>query len=224
VTPGRVGGQVWRVHGAAATAATAATAAAAAAAGGDVDGDELVERVRSYDDDVPGREVDERGRGVGVLARRAGRGDPRRGPGGVRWAVLVDENLSARDRQVLRHGDVVHGGGAVGFGGRNDRFGGSAHDGRRVHGDGAGDCGGRGRVTTAAVGVAGVPALEPGADAAGGVGPGVGVNGDRVAWGRGRRGSRRGRAGRDGAGRGDEQPAAGRRDGHGCSGQRCADT
>jgi len=184
----------------------------------------VVDRVRSCDEDVPGGRGDEGAGRVGVCTRLAGDTALCRGLGMTLHDARERGHGGSVEHQSPPQVDPGHGAVAPHGGQRHDCARQSVGFGR-VHGDGAGDCGGRGRGrVTAAVGVAEVPALEPGADAPGGVGPGVGVNGDRVARWRGRRGPRRGRAGRDGAGRGDEQPAAGRRDGHGCGGQRCADT
>jgi hypothetical protein len=147
-------------------------------------------------------------RNIVVVGRRASF-DIHVGPWGVRG---VDH--------VLRHGDLGHAAGADGIGMENKRPAESLPG--SDCGNGARDCGrgrGRGRVT-AAVGVAGIPALELGADAAGG--PRAGNGGEarcrRMPPGRVRRG---GRVGRDGAG---GQPAAGRRYGHGRAGQRSPET
>jgi len=222
VTPGRVAGQGRRVDGAAAPTATRA----AAAEGGDMkDGTLLMDRVRSCRQDVPLGEGDERIRNVLIrrdrLARDHAAGRERR----TAWhGVSVRGRDDPVPQQVLGVPDRGHLGGTIHLQ-VGDDHGIDSVDSRSVSGNAAADC-----LVTVPPG-AGASRLGTGldrawqdvvrADAPGGVGPGVGGNGDCVAPVRGWPGGCRGR---DGAGRGDEQPTARRRDGHGGGGQRLPQT
>src|SRR6185437_6221256 len=122
---------------------------------------------------------------------------------------------------VLHHADLGHVVGAGSAGSEKQVSGELIPDGF-VCANGARDCG-RGRGRGIAAGVAGFPALELGGDAA--VGPGCGNDSEIecvACRGRGRRRGRR--VGRGRAGRGGEQPAAGRRYGDGRGGQRLPET
>src|SRR5690349_15455320 len=202
VAPGRVAGQGWRVDGA---AASTTAAAAGAETGGDREARaEVVDRVLSSGDFVPGGEGDE-GAGTGVPQARLGAGQV--GCAGMVKAMRVVPGRGEGDsveQQARLHADTGHGMVAQhgGVGRRPDTaivFESISLPCEDHAADG---------LVAAAGGLDGSTWLDGAgldlvrADAAGGLG--VGGDGDHVALVRGWPG---GCGGRGGAGRGDEQAA-----------------
>jgi hypothetical protein len=221
VTPGRVGRQGRRGNGTPATAtatatAATATAAAAATAGGSKRRADGVDRVRSCGDDEPRRERDGGAGRVGVCTRLAWDTALCRGLGLTLHDARERGHGGSVEEQSPSQADLGHRAVAPHRGQRHDcarqgvRFGrirrNEAADGLVAA---AGRLDARTRLDRAGQDVVG-------ADAAGGVGPGMGGDGDRAAP---VRPSRGGCPRWGGTGRGDEQTAAGRHDGHCCSGQ-----